>query len=68
MSKLDLRVPTFVIEIITKGTIYSNGKTSLVKDTMGEMDAESDCESDSAETDGDAEETRAVLSPGSHSA
>lgn len=72
MSGVTLRLRIFVAKTHTKGVTHSSSKTSPTKDSMGETNAESDCESDSIKTEGEVEvgneEMCALLSPGSHSA
>lgn len=72
MGKVTLQVHwTFVTETNPKGITYSNSKTPVAGDSIGEI-VESDCESDSIETRDETEVgnklIHAVLSPGSHSA
>lgn len=56
----------------TEGATHFDSKTFPTKCYTGDIDAESDCESDCIEaeecTEAGNDETRVVLSPGSHSA
>lgn len=78
LEACEYKAPTmciFVSElIIIEGITYLNNKPAPGDDPVGEVDAESDCESDSIEPDDrveeghEDEEIRLFLSPGSYSA